>query len=98
MASSIPEILRDIVSTDGPDKDVAVEEFRIRFGRRVRQLRMKRGMSQALLAQHLEVRLSHLSNIECGRYSIGFCRLEKLARVLDVELHELFRFNSRQRS
>lgn len=70
-----------------------MESFQVRFGKHIRQLRLQRGLSQNALAQRIHLNLATLSNIERGRYAIGFNKLESLARALDVSLPELFRFN-----
>ncbi|MDX1443719.1 MAG: helix-turn-helix transcriptional regulator [Gammaproteobacteria bacterium] len=70
-----------------------MDEFRVRFGRRVRQLREARGLSQQQLADAVSINLTHLSNIENGRYGIRFSRLETLASALSCELADLFTFD-----
>lgn len=75
-------------------RDVAVESFQVRFGRHIRQLRQQRGMSQTMLAQRIHLNLATLSNIERGRYAIGFNKLESLAHALDVSLSDLFRVDA----
>lgn len=67
-----------------------MDEFRKRFGRRVRELREARGMSLQELADKLDIQLSHLSNIETGRYAIGFARLQLLAAALACDVADLF--------
>lgn len=71
----------------------AVDSFSVRFGRRLRQLRLQRGLSQKMLAKRVALDLTTLSNIECGRYNPSFNRLEDFADALEVELAELFEFN-----
>lgn len=71
-----------------------MESFQIRFGQHIRQLRLQRGLSQTALAQRICLSLATLSNIERGRYAIGFNKLESLARALDVSLSDLFRFST----
>lgn len=71
-----------------------MESFQVRFGKHIRQLRLQRGLSQTALAQRIRLSLATLSNVERGRYAIGFNKLESLARALDVSLSELFRFDT----
>lgn len=70
-----------------------MEAFQVRFGKHVRYLRLQRGLSQRVLAQRIRLNLATLSNIERGRYAIGFNNLESLACALGVSLSELFRFD-----
>lgn len=69
-----------------------MEDLRLRFGRRVRELREARGLTLQALAREIDVNLTHLSNVEHGRYSIGFGRLEALAAALSCEVADLFTF------
>lgn len=61
------------------------EDTAVRLGRRVRELRRGRGMSQVDLAELLSLDNSAVSRVETrGEDSIG--RLERIAEALDVDL------------
>jgi transcriptional regulator with XRE-family HTH domain len=62
----------------------------VRIGRRIRVLRTERGWTQALLADHAELTREHLSELENGHKEIGVRALEKIARALDLSLHQFF--------
>lgn len=68
------------------------EEFYRVFGRRIRELRKRRGLSQAQLAEAAQVTPLTISNIERGVNPPSFQRIEHLAEALDVEIRELFLF------
>ena len=70
-----------------------MDDLRVRFGRRVRELREARGMTLKALAREIDVNLAHLSNVEHGRYSLGFGRLEALAAALSCDVADLFTFS-----
>ena len=67
------------------------------FGERVRALRLHRGLSQASLAEAARVTPLTISNIERGTHPPSFSRLADLAAALDVEIEELFKFESTSR-
>lgn len=65
------------------------EAERIRFGMGVRRARAAKKWTQHDLADRSEMRQSYISQIEKGRVPITIDMMAKLARVLEVELHEL---------
>lgn len=65
----------------------------VQFGRRVRRLRHRLGLSQETLAEAAKLSPVSISNIERGLHAPSFRRLQDLAVALKVELHELFMFN-----
>src|SRR5690606_41094599 len=60
-------------------------------GRRVRQLRIRAGMTQERLAERAEISVSFLSMIERGERSPHLETLERLAMGLEVPVEALFR-------
>lgn len=63
------------------------------FGRRIRHLRHKAGMTQERLAELARLSPVSVSNIERGIHAPSFRRLPNLANALQVALHELFIFD-----
>jgi transcriptional regulator with XRE-family HTH domain len=63
----------------------------IRLGRRLSNLRRKRGLNQAYLAEMAGIGRAHLSQIENGAVAAKIDTLEVLAQSLEVSLSELFR-------
>ena len=68
-------------------------EINIKLGKRIRYLRLLRGYSQEKLAEAIDIATTSLSYIETGRGFMTLATLEKLAKVLDVELWEIFQFS-----
>lgn len=66
--------------------------LRTKFGKRLRQLRRQRNMTQEQLANVAEVSVEFISYIERGINAPSFETIEKLAKALDVEPAELFIF------
>ncbi len=61
------------------------------LGRRIRELRQKKQMSQQELAEKIGIDQRNLSNIECGN-TFPSKSLLHLARALNIDLQELFDF------
>ncbi len=67
-----------------------VDEFKKKFGNRVKVLRRVKGITQETLAEMLNISTISIANIETGRCAIGFSKLPRLAKSLDVEIYQLF--------
>lgn len=59
-------------------------------GKRIRELRMNKGMTQRSLAEKLGKSPSILCEIEKGKYDIATNLLPIVADALDVEIKDLF--------
>jgi transcriptional regulator with XRE-family HTH domain len=68
---------------------VAASSICIRIGKRVRVLRMKKGWSQRMLADHAQIEQAHLARLETGQIEPGVLVLERIAGALGVETFEL---------
>jgi len=64
------------------------------FGRRVRELRLARGLSQEELAFRAGVHRTYLGSIERGERNPALKNIAAIADALDVSLAELFRFDN----
>ncbi len=60
------------------------------FARRIKALRLERGLTVRELAAELHVHVSSLYNLERGRHALSLNRLPDLARVLQVDVLVLF--------
>ena len=65
--------------------------FPVRLGRRISDLREKRGLSQMQLADMAEIGRAHLSQIENGAVAARVDTLYAIAKVLELKMEELFR-------
>ena len=61
------------------------------IGKRLRELREAKGLSQRDVEDRSGLPRTHISLIENGRSTPSFRVLERWAVALDVELHELFK-------
>ena len=66
------------------------EDICIRFGRRVRQLRKARGLSQEDFGFECDLDRTYISGIERGTRNVSLRNIEALARALGISLSELF--------
>ena len=61
-----------------------------RFGRRLRELRLERQLTQTDMAKRFGIDRSFISDVERGRKSISLPMLEVIAIGLNVSLSQLF--------
>jgi putative transcriptional regulator len=64
--------------------------FLIAMGKRIQWLRKERGMTQVVLATLCDFEKSNLSRIEAGKTNTTVLSLQKIARVLEIPLSQLF--------
>jgi transcriptional regulator with XRE-family HTH domain len=63
----------------------------IRLGRKIRELRRKRGWRQIDLAAHAELSKTHVCELETGKREVGLKTLERLAEALELPASELLK-------
>ncbi len=61
------------------------------FGRRLKQLRLERNMTQEQMAVRFGIDRSYISDVERGRKSMSLSMLEVVALGMKISLSELFR-------
>lgn len=66
-------------------------EIRIKFGRTLRRLRKRQGVSQEVFADKCNLHRTYISDIERGERNISLENIEKIAGVLNIQLSELFK-------
>ncbi len=71
-------------------------EAELLFGKRVKEIRKRQGLTQARLAEMVNLSVNYISQIETGEASPTFRVLVRLAEGLDVELKDLFDFATLQ--
>lgn len=67
-----------------------MEDWRQRFGSKVRALRQERGLTQERLAVDAEIDLTYVGGIERGRRNPSLLVIAKIASALEVPLAVLF--------
>ncbi len=66
-----------------------------KFGRRLREIRSQRRMTQEQFAEMLDVSVDFLSLMERGRNAPSFETLDKIAKRLRMSVADLFNFSNR---
>ena len=64
-------------------------DVRTRFGIKLREIRLKRGVSQEKQADMAGLHRTYVSSVELGNRNISLINIEKLARALRVSMAEL---------
>jgi len=81
--------LPDAVGKKDEDSLNFPRDVSTRFGRRLRQLRCEKGMTQAYMARRFGIDRSFISDVERGRKSMSLVMLEILAIGLEITLSDL---------
>lgn len=68
-------------------------DFKKMFGKRIKELRVKNGLSQEQLAEMIDVGERNLSKIECGNVFVKAKTFAKLIDALKIEPKELLDFS-----
>lgn len=71
------------------DKNTDIKKL---LGRRIKELRQRKGLTQEQLADMVDVGERNLSKIECGNNFVTAETLSKIITALGVEPTELFNF------
>lgn len=69
------------------NRDDAIKEA---FGKRVRELRKRSGLSQEALALACELDRTYIGGIERGERNVSLVNIEKIATALGVPVRALF--------
>lgn len=67
-----------------------IKKSKLEFGKRIQRLRKNKDLTQEELAETLRISRTHMGHIEQGRKSPSMELLEKIARVLKVQVKDLF--------
>ena len=65
------------------------KELLIKFGKNMREERLKRGLSQEALADIAGVHRTYIGMIERGEKNITLANIKKIAKALNVEISDL---------
>ena len=63
-----------------------------KIGKRIKELRRRKGLTQLELAGDLNTDRGYISRIELGAVDVRLTSLLKLCEALDVDIKELFNF------
>lgn len=68
----------------------AHDSIQKKFGKKVRELRKERGYSQEGFAFECDLHRTYIGCIERGEKNITITNIEKIAKALKVEIHQMF--------
>ncbi|HQK84164.1 MAG TPA: helix-turn-helix transcriptional regulator [Atribacter sp.] len=60
------------------------------FGLKIRNLRLKKKLSQEKLAELADLHRTYVGQVESGKRNIALCNIAKLAKALGVQVKDLF--------
>jgi XRE family transcriptional regulator, aerobic/anaerobic benzoate catabolism transcriptional regulator len=69
---------------------VSNDGFLLSLGKRVRELRNRRGLTRKMMAREADVSERHLAQLEAGEGNVSIVLLRRIAAALHVSLAELF--------
>ena len=72
-----------------------MENLKTKLGRRIKNLRKDRNITQEQLAEMINMDITSLSKIETGRNYPQSETLERISDALNVDVDKLFQFNNR---
>jgi transcriptional regulator with XRE-family HTH domain len=73
----------------------AEDRIKQRFGKRVRQLRVERSLSQEGLALQCDLDRSYIGGVERGERNVSLVNIHRIAAALNVEPAELLKMTRR---
>lgn len=79
--------MQELVNVDKISMQKTVEKF----GKKVREIRLEKKLSQGKLAKILGVHPTYISGIERGLRNPSLITLEKIAKALNVKVEELIK-------
>lgn len=65
------------------------EAFLMKIGKRIKELRIAKGISQQELAAEIEYEKSNMSRLESGRINPKIATLYKVAKALGISLSDI---------
>jgi transcriptional regulator with XRE-family HTH domain len=67
------------------------KELRAILAENIKKFRNRRGWSQSILSEKLDISANYLSSVETGKGWVSPLTLAKLAKILEIEVFELFK-------
>ncbi len=69
----------------------AVMDIKKKFGEKVKQLRLEKGLSQEKFAHLADIDRTYISSIEKGERNVSIVVVERIAKALEIEIMNLFK-------
>lgn len=71
-----------------------MSDIKKKLGKKIKQIRKSRNLTQEELSELIEIEVPSLSNIETGKFAPSIETLQKLSNALNVGLWEFYLFNT----
>ena len=68
----------------------SMTNINIKFGKRVRELRLEKGLSQEQFSYKANVHRTYIGMIERAEKNISLVNIEKIAKALEINIKDLF--------
>ena len=68
-----------------------MEDIKVKFGQRLKELRADKGYSQEKLAELADLDRTYIPGIEAGKRNISIVVLEKIAKAFNMNVSELLK-------
>lgn len=68
-----------------------MENIKVKFGQRVKELRLTKGYSQEKLAELSDLDRTYIPGIESGKRNVSINVLQKIANAFNISLSELLK-------
>lgn len=66
-------------------------DIRVKIGKRLRELRNKKELSQEKFSFICELDRTYIASIEQGKRNVSIANIEKIAKALDMSIYEFFK-------
>lgn len=66
-----------------------MEDIKVKFGQRVKELRLAKGYSQEKLAEISDLDRTYIPGIEAGKRNVSLIVVEKIAKAFNITISEL---------
>ena len=66
-----------------------MEDIKVKFGQRVKELRSSKGYSQEKLAEISDLDRTYIPGIESGKRNVSIAVVEKIAKAFNISISEL---------
>ena len=80
----------DILLTTFYNFPMGIRKIQNELGRKLKTLRLERGLTQENVAFEVNISRDHLSNIELGKHPVNIKTLYKLAQFFEVDMKYFF--------
>jgi len=74
-----------------------MKDIRMKFGAKVKHLRISKGYSQEKLAELSDLDRTYIPGIESGKRNVSLVVIEKIAKAFKIRLSELLNYQERKK-